>query len=397
MTPLLWPEGILWSKNIIKLLLQSAYGADGYFDLTIYFGFGMGSTPGVEPIAVQRLHADDGGYIELNLQRVVNDAFQNRAHLGGIPRNYIYGEVLVSISEKYAGAEVDTADYAFTAWQGGVPWLSQFREGPGDQTGYFPAFKLWLTWKPDKTKVSKAQPEIIYYLQSDASILPTVRFILYDNNGASYTKDVDYTPDGIQWDILAFAVGYNDNALNDLLPGAGEFPAYYTVQVLDRNAAYDDMTVLRTYYVDLNYEPYERFIRFTNSLGCLEVVRLIGEASSQATYEDVDVSTFVSQRTNLHPLPSTGERLSSEETMGISRMSGWKSRAEIEWLRDMRLSRNVQILEKSSLASYWVPITLTKKEVPQPKDNQDLYFIALEYEYTERNKTYAPFGSALPT
>ena len=387
----LWPSGRLYmSRNTVPLLVQSAYGSDGYFDVVLYWSFSWGSgTYGSEPLAVQRLYADEAGYIELDMQRIVNDAFLDRFHIPftvDSPSQIIFADAHLVISESYAGAVIETNEYYFSVWHGGVPRPARDWKHPMDFAAYVETNKKWLTSKPNNCKVSKAQDEFLYHLNGDGAVASvTYHFTLTDDNNTDYTLDVDVATSGVDHDIMLANVGYNNNDLDDLL-AADRYPVFYKVVAYETGNISNIIAEERTYIVDLKYQPFEKLVYFSNSLGCMDCLRLVGEGTPQTSYEDVDVDNQVSLRTNTSRWASTGARLESKETESNKKLTGWISKEEWQWLRDLRLSQNVLLYDSDG---YHIPIRLTKKEFPLPKENDDLFAFSLEYELIEKQSTYA--------
>jgi hypothetical protein len=186
-------------------------------------------------------------------------------------------------------------------------------------------------------------------------------------------------------EIIMCNVGYDANDLEDLL-AADRYAVKYNVVAFETGAPLNKLAELRTYWIDRLNQPFEKRIYFTNSLGCMDCVRLLGEGTPQTSYEDVDVDNKVSLRTNTSRWVSTGARLESRETESCKKMSGWMTKDEIQWMRDLRLSQNVLLHDEEG---HHIPIRITKKEFPLPKDNGDLYSYAVEYELIETQSTYA--------
>lgn len=389
-----WPEGPLLVRNKVPLLLQSSYGADAFIDITVFWSFTWGGTPS-DVIAVQRLYPDEAGYVEMDLSSLLTAAFRDRFHnpwLYGALGDVIYGEGQLVISEVYNGSETDSYTKDFTGMNGGVMADERMavQINPQDQF----AGEQFLTWKPDGAKVSKGQPELLYIMIpgvpapiNDIDVVFTLR----DSNNTTTTKTVSYTGLAGLGQIYCIPVGYDANTLDSILT-AGRFPVSYTVEVFPTGSG-TAISPVRTYMVDLSYQPYEKWLMFVNSLGCMECMRLIGEGSSKVTYEDIDASNFVSFRTNLSAVPSSEERIGSSELVSTTKNSGWITAEELDWIRDLRLSRNVFEYEYSTRYSnvFLNPIRITKKEFQIQKDNVDLNATAFEYERILQGAVYSPF------
>ena len=398
MTPELWPSGLVMSKNTVPLVVQSAYGVDGYFDVAIYWNFDwQGVSYGADPLAVQRLYADEAGYIELDIKTILNDAFLDRFHVpyaGDAPSSMIFASAMLVINELYAGTVMQTLEFYFKVWHGGIPRPARHWEFPLDFPYYMESNTKWLTWKPDKSKLSKDQDEYLYHLNPTAAVTDiTYHFELHDDNGSIYTQDSTQATAGLDHEMMIINAGYDANDLGDLLP-AGKIPIKYTVKAYETGNASNTIAEQRTFYVDNNYQPFEKRLYFSNSLGCMDCLRLVGESTPQTNYEDVDVDTHVSLRTNTSRWASTGARLESKETESDKKLTGWIRKDDIQWLRDLRLSQLVLLYDSQG---YHIPIRLTKKELPLPKDNQDLYSVTLEYELIETQTTWAPPRTAYYT
>jgi len=237
----------------------------------------------------------------------------------------------------------------------------------------------FLTWKPTTVMVSKTQPEYLTIIRivssrgtPEAVVIHTE---IYYSDGTFYNgilTEINITT----YNTYMLAVGYE--ALGIGLPNPSKKVVYYTIWVKKDNS---QITQKRTYYIDENIHLSETYILFSNSLGGFDTVRMFGATEFISDYKKS--STEIAN--GIYEKSGTRKTIEIEEQAGKKLSTGFISRKEVQWLRDLFLSKNVYIVEEGKL----VPIEITTKKLSMPEMN-DVNAINIEYDYKFTSNVYTP-------
>lgn len=134
---------------------------------------------------------------------------------------------------------------------------------------------------PDNKEVSKTQPNYLqFYNYSANEINVNLRIFVYDEMNVQ-TQIVspldDITVKANQ--TAVFPIGYEELGLST----AGVDIKYYTVKVIDADTQGTDYSQFRTIIVDDAHQEHERFMLYLNAFCLPEVIRCIGEQSTDLT------------------------------------------------------------------------------------------------------------------
>lgn len=268
-----------------------------------------------------------------------------------------------------------------TALRGAVAPEAQGRYVFAD---YYDGQGQFLTWKPAAATLTPGQPEWLYWLTPTGSPA-TVRV------ERVYAVLLDAEPG--QTDDVVVSELVN-------LPGAGLLRGADTrllaIPVLSRAgdaavsvAVYDPATgealspLVR--YAVAEATERSRYLVFTNSLGGTDTLRTEGrlEATLEATADRAE-----RLRLPLDAAPAP-ERLTFGVTANrkIKLATGWLSRAELAWLQELVLAREIWEWRGGQL----LPLELPKRQLTYASDLDPLRGLLLEFDYA-----YAPVAYQLP-
>lgn len=238
----------------------------------------------------------------------------------------------------------------------------------------------FLTWKPIKSLVSQAQPEFLTYMYPYATFgdsrAVNLEVLIYYTDGTTATSV--FTVQEIETlRTYSIAVGVQQLSLHTVTPA--KTISHYKVWVKESATR---KTVERFYYVDRNVYKAERFILFANSLGGFDTVRCVGTGEFQSDYFRNMADHYAGRYKR-----SEGNRrvILNEEQSGRKVNTGFISRADVHWLRDLFLSTEVYTVENGML----VPIEIVSKKFAMPEES-DLNSLTIEYDYKFRNEVYTP-------
>lgn len=245
-------------------------------------------------------------------------------------------------------------------------WILQYQ-------GYQPFF----TWKPQHSLISPAQHEFLAFLNFD--LLVKQLRLNYDITYADGTQESGYFQDYLTAKGLIHRVDVGPSQLG-LLDLAGERKIlFYDVWL-----SFNESSTSRSHRYLLDYRAYPaiRYLYFVNSLGGLDCVRLVGQGEFTADYKRESATRFTGKYDNRYGfIPSIHAR----ETGGYKLNTGYISRAEVHWLRDLFLSRQVFLLEQERL----LPVSIVSKKLSLPEE-AEVNALSLELDFCFDNDTFTP-------
>lgn len=134
---------------------------------------------------------------------------------------------------------------------------------------------------PDNKEVSKTQPNYLqFYNYSNNEINVNLRIFVYDEMNAQTQIVSPLNNITVKANQTAvFPIGYEELGLST----AGVDIKYYTVKVIDADTQGIDYSQFRTIIVDDTHQEHERFMLYLNAFCLPEVIRCIGEQSTDLT------------------------------------------------------------------------------------------------------------------
>lgn len=236
----------------------------------------------------------------------------------------------------------------------------------------------FLTWKPQSSLIAPSQHEFLSFLNFDSS-----------KNKLRLDYEITYTDGAVE-------SGY----FGDYSSGSGKIhrldvgPAQLDLASIDpnRTIAYYEVWLsntgnrvsqIRRYYLDTRSYPATRYVYFVNSLGGLDCVRFVGSGEFTADYKRETADRYVGQYDNRYGFIKT---LSSQESTGYKINTGYISRAEVHWLRDLFISRQAFILDNDRL----LPISVSGKKLSLPEES-DVNSLSIEFSFQYENAVFTPF------
>lgn len=383
---LVLPADRSFSKNSMTVIVEDTGGFNQVVNVNLYLW--DVNTSGYILIGSQLLYTDLIGRIEIDCSPFY-DAAMKADSLPTLPFSYSYltDRVLRGYIEVTGN---DYFTYPIEMHYGGI--AKQYERLPA--VDFIRWNYKWSTWKPKTSIVSKNQPEFLLFKNwINASGVDFI-FTVTDVAGGTGTRTISVPLSGsIYDDVICLCVGYEVQNLQSTI-GSVE-PAFYTVKAVESGTS-NIICEERKYIIDPFERPFERFFIFLNSLGGLDTLRTIGEASPKAVVEDIDVDNIVRWK-GYNDAREMMQRAASSEQFIRAVNTGWKTKEEMDWMRDFRLSPMCYEYNKPIETDYGlfsnellVPIILTKKEVVPSKDNQDVHSMQFEYMPAYLNTTYSP-------
>jgi hypothetical protein len=269
-----------------------------------------------------------------------------------------------------------------TALRGGLPAEWQERDYFQLREAAF-ALPPCLSWQPtgpgtyaagQPKAIARTQPEWLFWL-SPVDV-PELRIVRAYDMGPGTVPVVDYEvvppppPRGWLRQLVA-------------LPLAATRPGFQRlrVQVQDGNGV---PLSLPAWYTFTAEPPRARYLLFTNSLGGIDTLCCTGrlEATLEATTEKVEVPAVA------RPSAPAADRQVADlsATRKLKLTTGWLTAAELAWVQELVLSRELWLLVDGQLR----PLDWPKRSLAAYSDEPGLRKLQLEFDYAYAPTAYAP-------
>ncbi len=211
----------------------------------------------------------------------------------------------------------------------------------------------FLTWLPDYSKISLTQPLKLWYIYPySTSKTLDIHYDVYYKNDAivNKTETVTLDPDKLYEFNLSPEL-WNVDAQDN-----GHDIDYITFDLIDSSdLGYSE---LRTFYLNTNYYEQNNYIFYKNSIGGVDCLWLTGKKTELHNSERT-IATRTDNHSsygNLNQPTKVVTTVSGHRGWNIN--TGYKSKAEIQHLRDFALSNQIWLAD----GEYLVPVYLDDKE-----------------------------------
>lgn len=271
----------------------------------------------------------------------------------------------------------------FKVLRGGIDKLSQamaFRNN-ANHNEFIPGLNF-LSNKPDNLKLNYWQPEKLFF------VIPM--------HGFTFNSTWVY----VRWNVKNSIGGVISNGeahMKDMSPGDYfEFlltPANLGIDYSDSHVYSIDISVLdqndtiitnkRNYIVDRDSYYNQKFIWFRNTYGAYDCVVMKGRGLEGADYSRRKVVS----KLPIVPLITDSEKQNDRnvEIKNLTLNTGFISLAELEWLRELSLSKEIFILWNGIP----VPYICTSTKQPLKHDNNFMYSQDFDFELATDNIHYS--------
>jgi hypothetical protein len=264
-----------------------------------------------------------------------------------------------------------------TAWRGGFSYPYWPEEKYAYDWYLGTAATLFWSWKPKVSLIGKNQLEYLTYLLYGPAINIAVAVQIYytdgTTSGAFNFSDFAAPANSVQ----RFACGPAQLGLYAIAPA--KTIESYEIWLISGASV---ITEKRKYILDWKKYPGERFLFFRNSLSGFDTVRFVGKGEFVADYkrESAGIDQGIYNNKAGH-----SKVISNEEQAGLKINTGYISRRDLQWLRDLFLSKEVYMLEKGLL----VPVGIVSKKLLNPEES-DVNVATVEIENRYTNQVFTP-------
>lgn len=236
--------------------------------------------------------------------------------------------------------------------------------------------KKFLTHMPSTQVVHPYQPVKLWFLAA-GTYSAAVSIKGYFDDGSTYTKQNTHT--------FTLNIMHEINFMPFHMDQTNLFPEAFGVKMTHFECWIEGVTAKMTFYIDHTYHEQCNFLFALNSLGGVDCIWLSGEVEKGYKTESVQA---------VRPFPSTGTakyrtaivaQRTGQRTWRIN--TGWKSKTEIEAMRDLLLSKQVWLLEDAPTYNSGTlhPVTIETSSTTLYNSQEDLY--ALDVEMSEAHNS----------
>lgn len=271
---------------------------------------------------------------------------------------------------------------SFFAMYGAVSTLqlAKFNRGNATFLSDYQLSKRFLTWQPRTKTTDPGQPEKLFFLVTGTYASIKLKMEVRYNNGSP-----------AQTVTMATVLNPALYSIYEILCGLKVLkPTGYNSGIIDQykiwleNSDSQKITEVRTYTVDNAWHENTRRFLFRNSLGGWDSLRLTGDQQLSNEYTRETVRKTRAQ--SFTELEFEDAINAVEESRPAKVNTGWISKAEAGWLRDLFLSDKVYILDKTRV----IPILITSTSFTESVDRDDLQSIEFEYRRSYPETAYTP-------
>jgi len=243
---------------------------------------------------------------------------------------------------------------------------------------WFAGFTLkpFFTWRPRTSLIGINTPMYLTYCTIGGTLALAIKTTITYTDASTATArffDTSYANK-----LLSFPVGISQLNLNSLNPS--KTIAKYKVEVV--NSSNVAISEAMNFIVDYNYYETEVNCLFKDSLSGRDTVRFVGKAEFNSEFNRSVLEFFNGEYDNAIGKSFINENL---ETGGFKLNTGYITRTEVDWLRDLFLSKLLHLVHKGCV----IPSQIITKKYANPLSS-DLNSLTVEFDYLTKNSQYTP-------
>lgn len=416
------PKRYSFSKNLMPLTINTDLGTGATIQLTVSYAIGNGLGGFVSAIQLyqETLSADANGDVTFYIQNQLDAVLGNH-----LPK---WGDGCKKMTANWASYVLQFEDFdasgtsggsvgdigatqgdEYFVYNGGISY-EQWKPGlffdfididkNGDHTQ-----KFW-TWFKNNREVGINEPHYLSFLSQAVSgySVPTVAVKVYyeDGTNATFLKLVSLLTSTLKGELYILPTGFDQ--LIDFMGGSfsrynsgGSKAVKYDYWLFENDSNGALITETKTFVLDWFFRNRSRYFIFTNSLGCVDSVRLFFQEQTGAEYiQQQGTSVIKYDYFSNNIIPATNFNFNISEQLFRKANTGDSLRlSDLDAMRQLSLSDNVfEIVRPSDLSPTvrLLPINSTSKKIAYFKrlPNSPIYQLELEYQYAFTNVSYTP-------
>jgi hypothetical protein len=280
----------------------------------------------------------------------------------------------------------------FKALTGGVSSMTQARYNANNTDWYnqLQINHMFLSWHPGKKKTAQYDVQKLYYLVH-------TRLYAHTTEHVNLFTGINYTLNGTKYNqiTLKASIAASKGALIEICCGYSrlgldtEASALITGSVVNsydvflKDYAGNIISEVRNFVLDADhYENYRQFI-FKNSFKVFETIRCTAVQEREAGYENVIIEH--TRKYNFTERSADNKKDKSFETTKYVVNTGWITESELDWTRELFLSKEVYEIIDGKL----FPVVITGAALNIGKDDETLHNAVIEYVHAFTDQHYS--------
>lgn len=287
----------------------------------------------------------------------------------------------IFLTEVYEGTTGDSATEFTYIVHGGLrleeldtinDWWTTFEiYAAGDRT------KIpFLTNKPNRCIWRPGQPEFLYYYNYLGSTSLVLNIEYFDVNDGSIDFD-EFTLAAVGNNkMVQFNIGKVMQDRYDSSPT----DAYYKISINDGS---DIVSEVRTYGIDKEYYPNQKYLLFENKKGGFDTVALIGDELKGGSVEGAYIGKEYLRAQ--HVVDAVRTVIKRQVQRSVKKNSGWLTKLERHWLMELLESKQVYEVTGYIAGGYedavLLPVVIESKDLPSIGSAEFLNGTLIEWSY----------------
>lgn len=331
----------------------------------------------------QPLYPNGDGYVTFQPQAILNAFLEyhppvpsNKVSLMAAQSGRFYLEYREVTTAAASGAWQSDADHVRYVIKGG---LAYERWTPTVFSAWLGAQKPFLTWQQSGRLCGKKETMFLYFLLAEAatSLEARIRVVFSD---LSEKETVVLFPDHHQYGVYAIGTGIEQLGITE---AAGKPIYFFEVSVWAENTV---MAYPYRYFPDNRASYNTTQFNYVNSLGGCDSIRFLGTIESDFV-RDLQLGgatpPIIREGASLYPQTTVQSVKTNTNFKGDV---GFLGKKEQHYLLDLFTSRHVW----EPRYGKWIPVVITSKSIPQPKSDDMLFSMPVEWQYGWDNNKFTP-------
>lgn len=248
-------------------------------------------------------------------------------------------------------------------------------------TDWLPTQLNFLTWQPNNQRVDLDQHVYLTWLPLETGLTYLLNFKIYYRNGSpAFHEPVNYTASDLRpytfiASMKAHAATITDYNDTDIVK--------YEVWLSSLDVAVSEV---RTFYIDHNvYRSKKKFV-WANTIGGVDSMLCTGNYAHEYEYGGDEAIIYVPPDYDV----VDGQMLTYDydEQGEPTASTGWKTKAEIDHMRDALLS--LHLMEDTG--TQFIPVTIDRGSIRIFESEQKMFALQFRYKHLFKNRVYTGGG-----
>lgn len=239
--------------------------------------------------------------------------------------------------------------------------------------GWLMSQQKFNTFQPRTKTIIKSQQEYLYFMVPSAMTTIKIKAELYYTDGTTEIKTPKTKTSVTGYEMYILPVGYDQI----IVPSTGKTVYKYKIWVVDQS----DVVKSETFTYTLTDKPTvdTHIFLFENGQSGFDTLRCTGTNTAA-----ISVKSDVAERItsfSYDPVNGAYEKYASKGTNPFKQTTGWKTKAEIDYLEELFYSKNVF----ECVDGEFVPVIITTQGAQKYDSRTNMYAFMFEYYYAFNN------------